>query len=98
MTQERNWMDRSEEEIEGQAIAKAILAGNANAWNDLQSRYGGVLRRVAIRYSSSTALQSIFSTEDIINGFLTDRVIAKCRENARPNFSRRRFSQASFDR
>lgn len=77
-------MDRSQEENEGQAVAIAILAGDSNAWDDFQSRYGDALRRVAIRHSRSTSLQSVFSTEDIINGFLTAKLLARPEEMLAP--------------
>ena len=70
-------MDNDQEKSEGRTIAKAILIGDVNAWGDFLFRYGSTLARVAEKHSRSASLQSFFSTEDIVNGFLTDKLVAR---------------------
>ena len=68
-------MDSNQEQTEGQRIAKAILASDANAWDDFQRVYGEVISRVASKRAKSIKLRSEFSAEDIVNGFMADKLL-----------------------
>ncbi len=68
-------MDNNREQIEGQAVAKAILAGDANAWKDFQLLFGDAIARIASKRAKSPKLRSEFSGDDIVNGFMAEKLL-----------------------
>ena len=68
-------MDQDKEVTEGQTIAKAILDGEANAWELFQLCFGDAISRIASKRAKSFSLQAEFSAEDIIHGFIAEKLL-----------------------
>lgn len=68
-------MKENQEETEGQSIARSILAGEANAWNEFQLSFGQKISEFAVKRSKSVGLRSEYSAEDIINGFMVEQLL-----------------------
>ena len=68
-------MQNKQEQVQGQTIAIAILAGKKSAWDEFHSLYGGMLLNFASRIADSCDLQSEFSAEDVVNDFLAEKVL-----------------------
>lgn len=70
-------MDKDKEVTEGQAIAKAILNGEANAWERFQLCFDDAISGFASKRAKSFSLQAEFSSEDIVNGFMTEKLLSQ---------------------
>ena len=68
-------MENDEEQVDGQLVARAILNGDPNAWDEFQEVFGDLISKMASDRARSTKLRAEFSPEDIVQGFVAERLL-----------------------
>ena len=68
-------MKSEQEQVEGQAVSRAILDGDARAWNQFQEAFGELIENAASGRAKSRKLRAEFSVEDVVHGFMADKLL-----------------------
>jgi len=68
-------MKSDQEQNKGQTIARAILAGEVDAWKNFLADCEPAMHRLALKRSMSEKLSAEVSSDDIVNGFFTSQLL-----------------------
>ncbi len=68
-------MDQVDEQIEGQSIARAILASGEGAWARFDVQYREMIVDVSGKRARSSKLRSEFDCDDIVQGFYLSQLL-----------------------
>lgn len=68
-------MNQTDDQVEGQSIARAILANAESAWDRFEAQYREMIVDAAEKRARSSKLRSEFDCDDIVQGFYSNQLL-----------------------